>query len=89
MSIPTPFRIRQSDTGTEIIDDRIVTDRTVVAEVILKDVFDGIEHFFGKDGLDQIANFALLRNRGRESNRVMDELERLYGPVTSGVRNIK
>ena len=89
MNMPPPFRVRQLDTGTEVIDDRVVTDRTVVAEVILKDVFDGIEHFFGKDGMDQVANFALLKNRCRESNRVMDELERLYGPVPSGEGNTK
>lgn len=47
--------------------------------VMLQDVLDGVEHFFGKDGLEQIANFAVMKNRSRESNRVMDELERLYG----------
>jgi hypothetical protein len=89
MSMPPPFRVRQLDTGTEIIDDRVVTDRTVISEVILKDVFDGVEYFFGKEGLDQVTNFALLKNRDRESNHIMDELERLYGPVSSGARTLE
>jgi hypothetical protein len=46
--------------------------------VILKDVFDGIEHFYGKEGLEQVAEFAMLKNRSRESNRVMDELEAAF-----------
>jgi hypothetical protein len=51
--------------------------------VILQDVIDAIEHFYGQEGLDQVAKFAALKNRSRESNRVMDELERLYGPLPS------
>ncbi len=47
---------------------------------ILKDVFDGIEHFYGKKGLDQVTHYALLRNRSRETNKVMDDLEALFGP---------
>ena len=46
---------------------------------MLKDVLDGIEHHFGQAGLDLVAEFALLKNRSRESNMVIDELERLYG----------
>lgn len=53
--------------------------------VMLQDVLDGVEHFFGKDGLEQIANFAVMKNRSRESNRVMDDLERLYGPFPDDV----
>jgi hypothetical protein len=55
------------------------TEREMLTVIMLKDVLDGIEHFFGQDGLDQVANFASLRNRSRESNRVIDELELLYG----------
>lgn len=51
-------------------------------DVMLQDVLDGVEHFFGKEGLEQIANFAVMKNRSRESNRVIDELERLYGPLS-------
>lgn len=50
-----------------------------LTETMLKDVLDGIEHFFGPNGVDQVANFALLKNRSRESNRVMDELEKTFG----------
>jgi len=62
-----------------------MTERELLTETILKDVFDGIEHFYGKEGLEQVANFAALKNRNRESNRVMDELERLYGPLHAPV----
>jgi hypothetical protein len=57
--------------------------REMITETLLKDVLDGIEHFYGKDGIEQVANFALMANRARESNRVMDELDRLYGPFSS------
>lgn len=57
-----------------------MSEHEPLTAVILKDVLDGIEHFYGKDGLDQVANFALLRNRSRESNRIMDELEAAFGP---------
>jgi adenine-specific DNA methylase len=50
-----------------------------VTVLILKDVLDGIEEFFGKEGVEQVAAFAMLKNRARESNKLMDELERAYG----------
>jgi len=51
-----------------------------ITALILRDVLDGIEFFHGRDAVDQIARFALDKNRSRESNRVMDELEKAYGP---------
>jgi hypothetical protein len=53
---------------------------------MLQDVLDGVEQFWGKEGLQQVAEFAVARNRSRESNRVMDELERLYGPFPDDVK---
>lgn len=57
-----------------------MTESESTAGQILKDVFDGIEHFYGKQGLDQVAEYAMLRNRSRESNKLMDELEVMFGP---------
>lgn len=52
-------------------------------DAMMQDAFDAVEHFWGKDGLQQVADFMCARNRTRESNRIMDELERLYGPLSS------
>jgi hypothetical protein len=60
-------------------NDEAKSEREILTVIILKDVLDGIEHFFGKEGLDQVANFASLKNRSRETNRVIDALELLYG----------
>ncbi len=57
-----------------------LSDHEKLTVIMLKDVLDGIEHHFGKSGLDLVADFALLKNRTRESNRVMDELEEAFGP---------
>lgn len=54
---------------------------------MLQDAFDAIEHFWGKDGLKQVADHMYGLNRARECNRVMDELERLYGPLPSDQRS--
>jgi hypothetical protein len=53
---------------------------------MMQDAFDAVEHFWGKDGLHQVAQFMTAKNRARESNRVMDELERLYGPFPDDVK---
>jgi 2-phospho-L-lactate guanylyltransferase (CobY/MobA/RfbA family) len=59
------------------------TQREMLTVIMLKDVLDGIEHHFGKGGLELVTDFATMQNRARESNRLMDELERLYGPLPS------
>lgn len=51
---------------------------------MMQDALDAVEHFWGKDGLHQVAQHMIASNRARESNRVMDELERLYGPSSLG-----
>lgn len=56
------------------------TEREMLTVIMLKDVLDGIEHYYGQEGLDLVADFATMQNRSRESNRLIDELERLYGP---------
>jgi hypothetical protein len=56
------------------------TEREMLTVIMLKDVLDGIEHYYGKEGLEQVAHFVTMQNRSRESNRVMDALELLYGP---------
>ena len=57
-----------------------MAEKEPITALILRDVLDGIEYFHGKDAVDEIAKFALAKNRARQSNLVMDELERLYGP---------
>jgi hypothetical protein len=47
---------------------------------ILQDVFDGIEHYYGSEGLEMVAEFARMKNRARESNKLIDELEAQFGP---------
>ncbi len=64
---------------TDVVQRFEETKREMLTVIMLKDVLDGIEHHFGKDGLDLVAEFATMQNRARESNRVMDELEKLYG----------
>ena len=58
------------------------TKREMLTTIILKDVLDGVEYYFGNEGLEQVVNFASLKNRSRESNRVIDELELLYGTTS-------
>ena len=57
------------------------TEREMLTVIMLKDVLDGIEHHFGKEGLELVARFATMQIRSRESNRVIDALELLYGPI--------
>lgn len=54
---------------------------------MLQDVLDAVEHFWGKDGLSQVAQHMIAANQARESNRVMDELDLLYG--TSTILNVR
>jgi hypothetical protein len=54
-----------------------------ITVLILKDVLDGIEHCFGVNGLNAVADFARARNRARESNDLIDQLETLYGPLAA------
>lgn len=61
------------------------TEREMLTVIMLKDVLDGIEHYYGKEGLEQVADFAMMANRSRESNRVIDALELLYGPFDEPV----
>lgn len=65
--------------------DNSAADEPITA-LILKDVLDGIEHYFGKEGVESVAGFALLKNRARESNKLIDELEKQFGlpPLTQG-----
>lgn len=69
-------RCRALTAGVKMPED----EREMLTVIMLKDVLDGIEHHYGEDGLYRVTEFAMLKNRSRESNRVMDELERLYGP---------
>ena len=50
---------------SDIVERFEEAKRELITEALLKDVFDGIEHLFGKEGLDQVANFALMRSRAR------------------------
>jgi hypothetical protein len=70
---------------TDLVEKFEETKREMLTVIILKDVLDGVEHHFGKEGLELVAEFATMQNRCRESNRVMDELERLYGPFPDPV----
>ena len=54
-------------------------EREPLTVLILKDVLEGIEHHYGAEGVAQVAAFAMLKNRARETNRVIDELEREFG----------
>ena len=70
---------------SDIVEKFEETKREMLTVIMLKDVLDGVEHHFGKEGLELVAEFATMQNRSRDSNRVMDELERLYGPFPDPV----
>jgi hypothetical protein len=61
-----------------------MTDHELTVQ-ILKDVLDGIEHHYGKAGVDLIAEFALLKARTRDSNKLIDELEATFGPLEPSI----
>jgi hypothetical protein len=56
-----------------------MSEHTRITELIMADVLDGIEHCFGEGGVDAVVGFALARNRSRESDKLMDELEAAFG----------
>lgn len=49
--------------------------REYLTKLILMDTLDGVEHYFGAEGLQKVTDYAKLKNRARESNQFMDELE--------------
>lgn len=59
------------------------TEREYLTKLILMDVLDGVEQHFGADGLAQIVSHARLKNRAREDNKFIDELEAAITPSDS------